>query len=352
VVTHAAVQQFIEWAVPYFGITEMDRTSRHPPLHFDLSTFDIFGSFAAGAELHLAPPDLNLLPHKLAGLIRDEALTQWFSVPSVLNYMAKFDAVRSGDFPALRRVLWCGEVLSTASLRYWMQRLPHVTFTNLYGPTEATIASSYYTIPACPADDDEVIPIGRPCPGEGLVVLDEMLRPVPAGEVGELHIRGGGLSPGYWRDPERTRAVFVPDPEPTEPGQRLYRTGDLASVGPDGLFRYVGRTDSQIKARGYRVELGEVEGAMNALGTLHECAVIGAPSGGFDGTAICAAYVPLRGQAVTVNGLREGLGRTLPRYMLPSRWQAFEALPKTSNGKIDRRRLKELFASAAGAAVT
>lgn len=352
VVTHAAVRQFVEWAVPYFGITETDHTSGHPPLHFDLSTFDIFGSFAAGAALHLVSPDLNLLPHKLAGFIRNEALTQWFSVPSVLNYMAKFDAVRSGDFPALRRVLWCGEVLPTASLRHWMQRLPHVTFTNLYGPTEATIASSYYTVPACPADDDDAIPIGRPCPGEGLVVLDELLRPAPVGEVGELHIRGGGLSPGYWRDPERTRAVFVPDPEATEPGGRLYRTGDLASVGPDGLFRYVGRTDSQIKARGYRVELGEVEGAMNALGTLHECAVIGAPSGGFDGTAICAAYVPLRGQRVTVNDLREGLRRTLPHYMLPSRWQAFDALPKTSNGKIDRRRLKELFASAAGAAVT
>src|SRR5437867_3144146 len=131
VITHDNVRHFIEWAIGYFGTAATDRISGHPPLHFDLSTFDIFGTFAAGAELHLVPPELSLLPHKVAELIRESELTQWFSVPSVLNYMAKFDAVRPGDFPSLRRVLWCGEVLPTPSLIYWMRRLPHVTFTDL-----------------------------------------------------------------------------------------------------------------------------------------------------------------------------------------------------------------------------
>ena len=343
VITHASVRRFVEWAISYFGTSPDDRVSGHPPLHFDLSTFDMFGTFAAGAELHLVPPELNLLPHKLADLIRRAELTQWFSVPSALNYMAKFNVVRHGDFPSLRRVLWCGEVFPTPALIYWMQRLPHVSFTNLYGPTEATIASSYYTVPACPASEDETIPIGRACGGEELLVLDEERRPVPPGEVGDLYIGGAGLSPGYWRDPEKTRAAFVANPgDPA--GGRIYRTGDLASLGPDGLVRFLGRADSQIKTRGYRVELGEIEAALHALGTLRECAVVGVPSQDFDGTAICCAYVPLPGAEVTPVGLREAISRALPSYMLPSRWRAFDDLPKTGNGKIDRRRLKETFA--------
>ena len=345
VITHDNVRHFIEWAVGYFGTAATDRISGHPPLHFDLSTFDIFGTFAAGAELHLVPPELSLLPHKVAELIRVAELTQWFSVPSVLNYMAKFDVVRSGDFPSLRRVLWCGEVLPTPSLIYWMRRLPHVTFTNLYGPTEATIASSYYTLPACPASEDEVIPIGRACAGEELLVLDDALRPVPLGEVGDLYIRGAGLSPGYWRDADKTRGAFLPYPGSAGPADRIYRTGDLATLGTDGLIRYLGRADFQVKTRGYRVELGEIEAALHALGTLRECAVVGVQSRDFDGTAICCAYVPADPATVTPATLRAALAAVLPPYMVPSRWRMFDALPTTSNGKIDRRPLQELFAA-------
>jgi amino acid adenylation domain-containing protein len=345
VITHDNVRHFIDWAVGYFGTAATDRISGHPPLHFDLSTFDIFATFTAGAELHLVPPELSLLPHKVAELIREAELTQWFSVPSVLNYMAKFDVVRPGDFPALRRVLWCGEVLPTPSLIYWMRRLPHVTFTNLYGPTEATIASSYYTVPASPASEDEVIPIGRACAGEELLVLDDALRPVPAGEVGDLYIRGVGLSPGYWRDAEKTLRAFLPCPGGAGPADRIYRTGDLATLGSDGLIRYLGRADFQVKTRGYRVELGEIEAALHALGTLRECAVVGVQSRDFDGTAICCAYVPAAPATVTPAALRAALAAVLPPYMVPSRWRMLDALPKTSNGKIDRRPLQELFAA-------
>ena len=135
VISHANVIHFVEWAVRYFGMAPSDRNSGHPPLPFDLSVFDIFGTFAAGAQLFPVPGKLNVEPHKLADFIRDNNLTQWFSVPSLLHYMAKFDVVRPNDFPALKRVLWCGEVFPTSSLIYWMKRLPHVQFTNLYGPT-------------------------------------------------------------------------------------------------------------------------------------------------------------------------------------------------------------------------
>jgi amino acid adenylation domain-containing protein len=342
VITHGNVLAFVRWARDYFATSASDRISWHPPLHFDLSTFDVFCTLSAGARLHPVPPELGLLPHKLADFIRREALTQWFSVPSVLNYMTKFDVVRQRDFPALRRVLWCGEVLPTPTLIYWMQRLPHATFTNLYGPTETTIASSYYTVPRCPVDERSEIPIGRACPGEGLLVLGERLQPVGRGEVGDLYISGVGLSPGYWGDDAKTRSAFVPKPGATA-GERMYRTGDLAKIGADDLVYFVGRADSQIKSRGYRIELGEIEAALHSLPGLQECAVVGIASDGFEGTAIGCAYVPQAAQVVSPASLRLALGRLVPSYMVPSRWLACDALPKNPNGKIDRPRLRELF---------
>jgi amino acid adenylation domain-containing protein len=341
VIEHRNVLDFVEWAVRYFGIEAEDRISGHPPLHFDLSTFDIYATFLAGAELHLVPPAASLLPHKLAELIRSSELTQWFAVPSIFTYMAKFDVVRHGDFPSLERVLWCGEVLPTPILMYWMERLPHAAFTNLYGPTEATIASSYYTVPEMPANGTDAIPIGTPCAGEELLVLDERLRPVPAGEIGDLYIAGVGLSPGYWRDEEKTAAAFLPDPRGGE--GRIYKTGDLARWGEDGLVYFLGRADSQIKHRGYRIELGEIETALNALDEIRECAVVGVDTGGFEGSAICCAYAPAAGFDADTPRIRRQLASTLPKYMLPARWTALEQLPKNVNGKIDRRSIRERF---------
>lgn len=339
VITHANVIHFVEWAVRYFGINESDRISCHPPLHFDLSVFDIFGAFATGAQLHLVPPKLALLPNKLAEFIRNAELTQWFSVPSVLNYMAKFDVVKANDFPALRRLLWCGEVFPTPALMYWMNRLPEVTFTNLYGPTETTIASSYYTVKACPIDGAQPIPIGTACDGEELLVLNNDLHSAPAGEVGNLYIRGVGLSPGYWRNPVATDAAFIPYGE----GDRIYRTGDLARMEGDGLVYFVGRADTQIKSRGYRIELGEIEVALHDLPELKECAVVALPTDGFETSLICCAYVG-RDKSVTPPSIRGQLNRVLPPYMVPSHWMVLEQLPNNGNGKIDRRKVQELFA--------
>jgi amino acid adenylation domain-containing protein len=341
-ITHANVIHFVEWANRYFGIDSSDRLSGHPPLHFDLSFFDIFGSLAAGAELHLVPPEANLLPNKLAAWIRNSRVTQWFSVPSALQYMARSDVIRQNDFPELKRLLWCGEVFPTGSLIYWMGKLPHVSFTNLYGPTETTIASSYYTLPSCPRDEREPVPIGTACDNEELRVLDENLQTVPRGETGQLYIGGVGLSPGYWNDEARTREVFLPDPQSATGSGRIYRSGDLARVGDDGLVYFLGRADSQIKSRGFRIELGEIEAALNAMPELGECAVVAIPSGGFDGMAICCAYVPAQDRVMPAR-LRTALGKVLPNYMLPSHWAAFNELPKNANGKIDRRRLKELM---------
>lgn len=343
VITHANVLAFVDWAKRYFRLDESDRMSGHPPLPFDLSVFDIFGSFAAGAELHLVPAECNLLPQRLAEWIRSSGITQWFSVPAALNYMAKFDAVQPCDFPELRRVLWCGEVLPTSVLLYWMRRLPHAAFTNLYGPTEATIASSYHTVAYFPPDETTPVPIGTACDGEELLVLDRNLRPALPGETGDLYIAGAGLSPGYWRDPESTAKAFRTLAREDGGTQRVYRTGDLARRGEDGLVYFVGREDTQIKSRGYRIELGEIETALNSVDELRECAVVAVPGESFEGYMVCCAYVPKDQDAVTPAGLRSRLSSLLPEYMIPSQWRALHELPKNPAGKIDRRRLKEAW---------
>jgi amino acid adenylation domain-containing protein len=343
VITHTNVATFVAWALQHYGIDHTDRFSGHTPFHFDLSTFDIFGSITAGAQLHLVPPETALLPPKLAEFIRESELTQWFSVPSVLNYLAKFNAVKQNDFPSLRRVLWCGEVLPTPALIYWMERLPKVLFSNLYGPTEATIASSYYDLTICPKDPKSAIPIGRACDGERLLVLDDKLHPVPLREIGDLYIAGAGLSPGYWRDPQKTAAAFLQDPQSDDPAHRLYRTGDLAWQDEHGLVYFVGRADTQIKVRGYRIELGEIETALNSMGRLQECAVVAIPTDNFGGWMICCAYVVRAGDDVNLTLLREHLKKLVPSYMFPARWMAYDVLPKNANGKIDRPGLKERF---------
>jgi amino acid adenylation domain-containing protein len=349
-ITHANVLHFLDWAVPYFGMESSDRVSAHPPFHFDLSTFDIHGTVRAGAELHLVPPELNLLPTRLADFIRDSDLTQWFSVPSILTHMAKTDAIRQNDFPSLKRLLWCGEKFPTPSLIYWMTRLPGVGFYNLYGPTEATIASSFYKVPQCPSDETAETPIGEPCAGERLLVLDEKLQPVGPEEPGDLYIGGAGLSPGYWRDPARTAEVFVQDPSTPGPAGPIYRTGDLARWTKNGDLCLLGRSDSQIKCRGYRIELGEIEAALHSLPGIQTAAVVAIESSAFEGTTICCAWVPAPGGEDSPTALRRSLSKLVPSYMIPAQWMPLDRMPLNGNGKTDRRCLKERFLELAASA--
>jgi amino acid adenylation domain-containing protein len=345
VVTHRCVVHFVEWARRHFALAPDDRLSGHSPFHFDLSTFDVFGALSAGAELHLVPPEANLLAASLVSFMRESRLTQWFSVPSAMTQIAAGGVLPHGALPDLRRVIWCGDVLPATTLAHWMERLPHATFTNLYGPTETTIASSYFTVREPPASAIEQIPIGDALPGEELLLLDERLEPAGADDVGDLYIGGAGLSPGYWRNPESTRAAFLEDPRFR--GGRIYRTGDLARRGADGLLTFMGRSDSQVKSRGHRIELGEIEAALGGVAGLADYAVVGVRTNGFESTAICCAYVVRPDADVDPAGINRELRGLLPGYMLPSRWRRLDALPRNANGKTDRPALRMLFDEAA-----
>ncbi|MEM9652053.1 MAG: amino acid adenylation domain-containing protein, partial [Actinomycetota bacterium] len=326
----ANVSHFVDWAIDYFGITAGDRLSGHAPFHFDLSTFDIYGALGAGAELHLVPPAMNLLPHKLADWIRESGLTQWFSVPTVFAQLVQAGVVAPGDFPELRQMLWCGEAVNTAVLRELMGLLPDVTFTNLYGPTETTIASSVHRMPARPGGDLEPVPIGQSIPGEVLSIRDGDGAELPVGEKGEICIGGLGMTRGYWRDEERTTAAF---------GDRtFYRTGDVGFEDENGLFHVLGRLDNQIKFRGHRIELGEIETALHALPGVRQAAVV-FPD--LARPAIAAAVV--LDQGMETAAVRAAVGELVPPYMVPARWESVDELPTNANGKVDRVAVRTWF---------
>jgi amino acid adenylation domain-containing protein len=342
-ITHANVLAFIDWAVRCFSLGPEDRLSGHTELTFDLSTFDIFATFAAGAELHPVPRQRQLLPRNLIDFIAERELTLWFSVPSQLAYVARFDALSGRALPCLRQVAWCGDVLPTPSLIYWRRCLPGASFTNLYGPTETTVASSYYRVPESFEDETADIPIGVACDGEELLVLDDDLTPVPDGEVGEIYIRGVGLSRGYWCDEARTAEAFLPDP--ANPAGRIYRTGDVGRRDADGNVRFLGRADFQIKTSGYRVEPAEVENAILRVEGVAACAVVPVRVGDFFGSAVGCAYVPSNGDgdALAPRRIKRQLEDLIPSYMIPSRWTAMQSLPIDTRGKVDRAMIQRLL---------
>jgi acyl-coenzyme A synthetase/AMP-(fatty) acid ligase len=303
--------------------------------------WDIFCALTSGAELHLVPSVGNLLPNVMADFTRNSRLTQWASVPAVLIAMANRGGICHGDFPDLRRLMWYGEALPTQFVKFWMERLPHAEFTNFYGPTEVTLISTYYTVPSIPEENGPPIPIGKPVPGRKLVILNNNDEPVSVDTVGQLCIGGKGLTPGYWRRPEKTAAAFFESPPNS--GEWWYRTGDLVRMDAAGLCHFHGRTDRQIKLRGYRIELDEIELALGRLAGISESGVVAVTTNRFRGTQICAAYVQDSEHVRTPEELRNELAMALPAYMLPLNWLKLPSLPRNRNDKIDYLKLKELF---------
>ena len=212
---------------------------------------------------------------------------------------------------------------------------PHCVLSHGFGPTE-TLTVCWVLVPHGTRVTEGKLPIGNCVPGKEVVLLDESRREVAVGEVGEIAVRSGYLSPGYWRDPERTRAAFLQDPAGGD--VRTYLTGDLGRRGTDGILVHVGRRDFQVKVRGYRIEVSEIESALRSVEGILDAAVVGRDAE--PGKVRLVAYFVASGAPpVSVRTLREHLARTLPDYMMPSAFVAMAAIPLTPNGKIDRARL-------------
>ncbi len=337
-ITHLNAFTFLKWVQATFHITPDDCLSNHAPLHFDLSILDVFGALNAGATLVLVPEVISTFPIRLADWIEENRISIWYSVPSVLTMLVLHGELERHRFPALRTILFAGEVFPTKYLRRLMELIPQAEYYNLYGPTETNVITYYKVEPIAPGQT-KPIPIGKACSNMEVFALTEQGQVVShPGEEGELYARGSCVAKGYWGDPEKTSKHFITNPLQSNFPEIVYRTGDIVTLDKNGNYIYKGRRDHMIKSRGYRIELGEIETALYSHSGVKEAAVVAVPDD-LIGHRIYAYIVPHDGNQLTAAELRLFCGQKLPSYMIPEKFQFRISLPKTSTGKIDKKAL-------------
>ncbi len=323
--THRSGMAYAARAAALYELAPDDILANIAPLHFDQSTFELFSGPIAGATTLVVPEPYLRLPASLSALVQDERATVWYSVPSVLRLLLERGALEDRDLSSLRWVLFGGEVFPPEALTRLMAHLPGARFSNVYGPAEVN-QCMYHHLDGPPGR--EPVPIGRAWEGTELAVVD-----------GELLVRTDTVMDGYWNRPDLTEAAFVAGPDGAG---GWYATGDLVSAADDGTLVFVGRVDNQVKVRGQRVELEAVDVALSSLdGVAQAVAVV---LDGPDGLPVVAGLVTL---APGVSGIPDdastSLGRQLPAHALPQSVVVVDALPRTPNGKVDRRAASALI---------
>lgn len=333
-VEHRSVVNVIDSFIRTYELTPADRVLQQASLAFDVSVNEIFPILCAGGTLVIPEPDQITDFDQLSALIEREAITIMGATPSGLVELDR----RAERLGSLRLVLSGGEALA----RSHVARLLKISrITNGYGPTEATVCATYFDLGHEKTERDW-FPIGKPLPNYRVYVLDQHLQPVPVGLPGELAIGGVGLARGYWNDQDLTQKRFLPNP--FVPGERIYRTGDEVRWRADGNLEFIGRLDRQVKIRGQRVELGEIEAALRAHPDVVHCAVVCQMQA--NGESQLGAFVKLLPGSALATGWREYLRMRLPNSMLPAALITLDELPLNSNGKVDYQRLPAIPAGA------
>jgi amino acid adenylation domain-containing protein len=352
-VPHGALVPYAESIVDRYALTPTDRVLQFASLAFDICIEEIFPTLLSGACLVLhTDPAANSLRGFL-DMVERRGIT-------VLNLPTAFWhelvlALDDDDLkvpPSVRLLVVGGEKASRALHTRWVERVgAWPRFMNAYGPTETTVTATVYEPAACPADDREAeLPIGKPLPHCTCHVLDDSLRPVPAGSIGELFIGGRSVATGYLNQPDRTLSRFVPDPFSAELGARMYRTGDRVRQLPDGNLEFHGRVDHQLKVRGYRIEAVEIEGRLEQHPAVAQAVVVGFAD--VSGNTALAAFCRMRAESSWDEAaLRRFLAGLLPAYMIPARFVEVHGFTMMPNGKVDRSALV-LTDAAPGAAAT
>jgi amino acid adenylation domain-containing protein len=340
--THASGLSFARWVRDRFAIRSDDVFTGHAPLHFDLSVSDLFASLGAGASVRLLSPTEGMLAPYLVRMLDVWGVSVWYSVPSALVAMLEQGGLEARPPDRLRLVLFAGEVFPMPQLRRLRRALPGTTLVNLFGPTETNVCT-YHVVPESLPAEAASLPIGKACENmETFVLGDDGAELAVPGVEGTLWARGGNLMAGYWADPARTAAVLQPDPR-GRPGLAC-NTGDRVRLLPDGTYEFRGRRDHMVKVRGHRVELGEIEAVLAEHPAVREAVAVALPDAAA-GNRLVAVVVPRAGAPVAAQDLPGALvahlAARLPRYMLPERVAVLGELPRTSNGKADRARLRE-----------
>lgn len=335
-----SVVQLIEVLQRRYEFRPDDRVSEVSELTFDMSVFDMFMTWNAGAALYVVPAEQLMAPGKF---IKDNRLTIWFSVPSIAQFMQRIRMLKPGVFPWLRYSLFGGAALPLATAQAWQAAAANSIVENLYGATEATVVCFGQPLTDQPnvTRNRGVLAIGSPFEGVEADVLDSDLNPVSECEPGELAISGRQLARGYFDDAEMTAARF-----PSLRGTRWYRTGDLVYRDESGALHHLGRIDNQVKVLGNRVELEEVEAHLRDIAGTDLVAAVAWPV--VDGCA--SGIVAFQcGSRVGPQAAREAMRQRVPSYMVPQQIQDVDSMPLGSTGKIDREALRRRLEKAAGA---
>ncbi|WP_183271445.1 enterobactin synthase subunit F [Buttiauxella sp. A111] len=340
-----AIVNRLLWMQNHYPLTHDDVVLQKTPCSFDVSVWEFFWPYIVGAQLVMAPPEAHRDPEALQQLFARYRVTTTHFVPSMLSAFvaALTDDAAIASCATLRRVFCSGEALPTELCRQWEQ-LTHAPLHNLYGPTEAAVDVSWY-----PAFGDELaqvtgssVPIGWPVWNTGLRILDSAMRPVPVGIAGDLYLTGIQLAQGYLSRPDLTASRFVADPFAA--GERMYRTGDVARWLENGAVEYLGRSDDQLKIRGQRIELGDIDRALQALPDIaqavtHACVLNQAAVSGGDARQLVGYLVSASDKVLPVDALREQLSAVLPAHMVPVALIQLDEFPLSANGKLDRKAL-------------
>ncbi|MQT54794.1 non-ribosomal peptide synthetase, partial [Pseudomonas sp. FSL R10-2398] len=327
---------------PYLHLSATDVIAQTASQSFDISVWQFLAAPLFGAQVDIVPNAIAHDPAALLAHVAERGITVLESVPSLIQSLLEEP---EGSLAALRWMLPTGEAMPPELARRWLQRYPQIGLVNAYGPAECSDDVALFRVDAASAQG-AYLPIGLATDNNRLYVLDGDLQPVPTGVVGELYVAGTGVGRGYFADPMRSAAVFLPDPYAARAGERLYRTGDLARRRPDGQLEYVGRIDQQVKVRGFRIELGEIESRLRDLAGVREAAVVVQESP--TGKAL-VAFVVADDEASAWSGWREtlkaALKAQLPDYMVPLHWVQLQSLPLNANGKVDRKALPQAQAA-------
>lgn len=328
---------FVDWCSQTFEPQAHDRFSSHAPFHFDLSILDLHVCFKHAATLVLINEDIGKDAPRLAQLIAEQAISIWYSAPSILALLAQFGHLERHPVPALRQVLFAGEVFAVKHLRALCALWPQPRYYNLYGPTETNVCTFHEVVPPVPPERSTPYPIGKVCSHLQAKVFDTDGAGVAPGGEGELCIAGRGVMQGYWALPEMTANAF----HVAADGSRWYRTGDVVVEDEVGCYTYRGRRDRMVKRRGFRIELGEIEAGLYRHPAIKEAAVIALPDE--EAGVVIVAFLAWQGEKrPSLIEIKRFCSQALPLSMLPDRFSWHESLPKTSTDKIDYQGLKGL----------
>lgn len=332
-IPHRGVVNRILWMQDAYKLNQDDHVLQKTPFSFDVSVWELFWPLCVGAKLVIAKPEGHKDSSYLVKLINEQKISVIHFVPSMLQVFLKEKHLEYCN--DLRLVFCSGETLSLGTKEKFFSRLK-AELHNLYGPTEASIDVTYYQCQS--GTDRNCVPIGRPIANTQIYILDTNLKPLPIGEVGELYIGGVGLARGYLNRPDLTEERFIQSPFSDASEERLYKTGDLARYLSDANIEYIGRVDHQVKIRGNRVELGEIEalvsehpGVLSAAAKVYE---------DMPDDKYLVLYIQVNETKVpSIGELRQFLSKKVPDYMMPSNFVLLSDFPLTSNGKIDRNAL-------------